>query len=138
MRYWCLLAFASALLQGQDQPGVLLPKPGTDQTQALREKPFDWPLIQSQPNSVLNLETEPNWYQALKQKRFDWRLTNTQPGTVFNLEAQPRESTCVVPLLVVPVDPNTDPKMLINPPKSKSESAGIVKGLPPCRNSSSK
>jgi hypothetical protein len=132
---WFLLAFASALLQGQDQPGVLLPKPGTDRPQALKEKPFDWSLIQSQPNGFLSTETQPNWVQALRQKRFDWQLTNTQPPTVLNPETQPRVSTCVVPLLVVPVNPNTDPKMLINPPKFKSENAGIVKGLPPCRSS---
>jgi len=101
---------------------------------ALKEKPCDWPQMNSQPNGVLNPETGPDWAQALRQKRFDWQLTNTQPPTVLYPETQPRVSTCVVPLLVVPVDPNTDPKMLINPPKFKSESAGIVKGMPPCSN----
>jgi len=130
---WFFLAFAPALLQGQDQPGSLLPKPDTDRPQALQERPFDWPLIQSQPNTVLNPEMENSWAQAPGQKRFDWQLTNTQPRTVLNPETQPRVSTCVVPLLLVPVNPKTDPKMVIKPPKFKSESAGIVKGLPPCR-----
>jgi len=131
---WFFLAFASTLLQGQDQPGVLLPKLDTDRPQALKEKPFDWPLIQAQPNSAFNPEMQNSWAQALGQKRFDWQLTNTQPHMILIPETQPRVSTCVVPLLVVPVNPNTDPKMLINPPRHKSEGAGIVKGLPPCSN----
>jgi hypothetical protein len=131
---WFLLVFASALLQGQDQPGVLLPKPDTHRPQALQGEALDWPLIQSQPNSVLTPGMKNNWAQALGQNRFDWQLTNTQPRLVLIPEIPPRVSTCVVPLLLVPVNPKTDPRMVINPPKFKSESAGIVKGLPSCSN----
>jgi len=47
-------------------------------------------------------------------------------------QTTPDARTCAVPLLVVPVNPNIDRKMVIHPPKSAFESAGIIKGLPPC------
>jgi hypothetical protein len=132
--FFLVFVFPSAVGRGQDQPGGLLSKPDTDRPQALNERPFDWSMLNSQPNGVLNQETDPNWAEASRQKRFDWLRTNTQQRTVFSLGLEPRTSTCVVPLLVVPVNPNTDLKMLINPPRSKFESSGIVKGLPPCAN----
>lgn len=136
---WFLLAFAPALLQGQNQAGSPLPNSDTDRPQLRSENEADWPRIQTLPNGMVLVQTRPNWNQALKQKPFDWQLTNTQPQPVLNLDTQPRASTCVVPLLVVPVNPNTDTKMpVLNPPRSKSESAGIVKGLPPCPDRSSK
>ena len=132
---WFLLAFAPALLQGQNQPLPSLPNPDTDRPQSRNEKEADWPRIQTLPNGMVLVQTRPNWFQSPKQKRFDWQQTNTQPRPVLNPETQPGVSTCVVPLLAVPVNPNADRKMpMLNPPKSKSESAGIVKGLPPCWN----
>ncbi len=44
----------------------------------------------------------------------------------------PDTRTCVVPLLVVPINPNIDRKMVVHPPKSAFESADIIKGVPPC------
>lgn len=45
----------------------------------------------------------------------------------------PRARTCVAPLLAAPVPTDVDSKMpILHPPESISESAEIVKGLPPC------
>lgn len=45
----------------------------------------------------------------------------------------PRSSTCAVPLLRAPINPNVDHKMpILKPPKSPAEGAEIVKGPPPC------
>lgn len=106
-----------------------MPNPDTDRPLLRDEKEADWPRIQTLPNGMVLAQTRPNWFQQ----------ANAQPQPVLNLETLPRASTCVVPLLAVPVNPNADRKMpVLHPPKFKSESAGIVKGLPPCSNSSSK
>ena len=64
---------------------------------------------------------------------FTWQRANAKPNYIANLEDQPRPSTCAVPLLAVPLDPNPDPNMpVLHPPKSPIENAEIVKGVPPC------
>jgi len=133
-RYWFLLALTPALLRGQNQSGPSLPSPDTNPPQWRTEKEPDWPRIQTLPNGMVLVQTQPSWAQALQQRSFDWQLTNTEPRPVLSLQSEPRASTCVVPLLTVPLNPNTDPKMpVLKPPTFKSDSAAIVKGLPPCR-----
>ena len=137
-RCWFLLALTPALLQGQTRPGPSLPSPDSGRPQSRNEK-ADWPRIQTLPNGMVLVQTRPDWNYALKQKPFDWQQINTQPGAAIDLGTEPRASTCVVPLLEVPVNPNPDPKMpVLHPPQFKSESAEIVKGLPTCPSGRSK
>jgi hypothetical protein len=63
----------------------------------------------------------------------DLPQVNAQPQVIFLLEESARVSTCVVPLLVVPVDPNVDPKMkLERVPKENIDNMPVADGLPPC------
>ena len=124
-----MLAFASVALQGQDQPGLFLRKADPAWTQGLKQKLFDWPPATTQPS----LEVAPNWTPTQKQWPFDRRLAKVQPGTFLNLEAEPRAATtCVVPLLVVPVNPNIDSRMILKGPKSKIDEAAVFEGLQTC------
>lgn len=124
-----MLAFASVALQGQDQPGLFLRKADPAWTQGMKQKLFDWPPTRTQPS----LEAAPNWTRAPKQRPFDWRLTNAQPGAFLHLETEPRAATtCVVPLLVVPVHPNIDSRMIRKIPKSKVDEAALIQGMPTC------
>jgi len=124
-----MLVFASVALQGQDQPGLFLRKADPAWTQGLKQKLFDWPQTKTQPS----LEAAPNWIRTQKQWPFDWRLAEAQPGAFPHLETEPRAATtCVVPLLVVPVNPNIDSRMIRKIPKSRAEDTAVIQGMPTC------
>jgi hypothetical protein len=59
-----------------------------------------------------------------------------EPGGVLIIvgrDARLEAKTCAVPLLVVPVDPNIDPKISIDrKPAANVDHMPIAKGLPPC------
>ncbi len=53
--------------------------------------------------------------------------------TIAGREARPEPEACAVPLLVVPVDPNIDPKISIDKkPAANIDHMPIANGLPPC------
>jgi hypothetical protein len=115
-----VLAFASVAMWGQDRAVIVVPDslPDADQLKSLddafqRGNALPSGKVLFVPNARV-LELEP-----------------TVPTT-------PDTRTCAVPLLVVPVNPNIDRKMVVRPHKSAFESAGIVKGMPPCSNPTEK
>jgi len=116
-----LLAFASILLRGQDQPGVSPVEPNHSTPAQPAPKLLDWRFLNSQPDWTGHMQL------------FTWQPANAKPNDIEFLEAPSRPSTCAVPLLPVPLDPNPDPNMpVLHPPKSPIENAEIVKGVPPC------
>ncbi len=68
-----------------------------------------------------------------------WRekaLENALRGLTPPRADEPREAEapmrCSIPLLVVPVDPNIDPKMILKPKQPFPSRMPVIKGLPPC------
>lgn len=107
-------AFASVAMWGQDRALIVVPNslPGSDQLQSFQ-----------------------NAFQ--RGNAFRGGKVIVLPDTGFQ-EFAPVARTCVVPLLAAPMNPNVDRKMVIHPPESAFDSAGIVKGLPPCSSRAAK
>jgi hypothetical protein len=113
-------AFASVAMWGQGRGVIVVPNslPDADQLQSLEDA-----FQHGNPLPTGKMIVLPN-ARVLE-------LPLTAPTT-------PDARTCAFPLLVVPVNPNIDRKMVIRPHKSAFESADIIKGMPPCSNPTEK
>jgi hypothetical protein len=104
-----VLAFACALMRGQDHTVVVVPntRAGADQLKSFEDA-------------------------------FSRGKTILVPSLGL-FETAPQANTCVVRLLAAPMDRDVDQTMPVyHPPKVNSEDAGIVKGLPPCASRTAK
>jgi hypothetical protein len=92
-------------------------------------------LGQEQPPAAAPSVDVPLTLKGLKNALHGMDVSN-EPGGVFVLvgrDGRVERKACAVPLLVVPVDPNIDPKISIGKkPAANIDRMPIAQGLPPC------